>query len=396
MGSSKQESTTETSPWGPAQDALKNILSQAGQLFDKNGGINAEFIDKELADLTPEMQGAIKNLLNNEGMKDFINSSMDSIKTGVSSIGQASGILANLAQGGGNITADQLNKEAEKLYDSELVASQKAQLQKSVQEGVDKNIQGINQRAGAAGGMGSSRAGVAEGVAIGEGQEAFATGAANIENAARQSAYAQALTAAQQNQQTQYGAAGALGSLGTSSGQLGAQLGSLSNALNQNALQGAGILQQQAQNVLNNKWLNAYGKQNAGWDILNKYLGVAGTIGSMGGSSKTEGKGGGNLFSDARLKDDVEVLQEESVTEEGEPIPAFYSWKWNAKAIALFAEQKYEHVPPAFGVIAQELDLTGFERFIVRIPTSVEGLDGSVMMVDYDSLMDYITRVLAV
>lgn len=358
-GSSSQ--TTTSSPWEPAQDILKKLLGDAGKLYDEQGGINAEFINKEIADLTPEMQEAVKGLLNSQGMKDMVNSMQSDIKTGVSGIGQATGILGGLTQQG--ITGEDINKLAGELYDSDTVKSQKESLTKTVQEGLDKNIQGLNQQASSSGGMGSSRAGVAEGVAVGEAADAIAQGSASIENAARQQAYGQALSTLQGNQSTSLGAAGQLGQLGLGSGNLGMSSSQVQNQILQNQLQGAGILQNQNQNILNNNWFNQTGQQQAGWNNINQLLGVAGSIGGMGGSTTTSGgtSGGasglgglltgigavGSLFkpSDTTLKKNVKRKKDKTKTGQAE-----YSWEWNESAKKAVGKSGKES-----GVLAQQV-----------------------------------------
>ncbi|MGL5583772.1 MAG: hypothetical protein ACRDCE_22895, partial [Cetobacterium sp.] len=265
-GGKGQSSTTETNPWGPAKDHLENILQNAGNLFDQQGGINAEWIDKELADLNPEMQQAIKDMISSPGMKDVITGMQNDVQTGVSGIGQATGILGQLAQGGGAITSEKLAEEAKKLYNSELVATQKDQLGQSIDKSLAKNVQGLNQQASGSGNMGSSRAGVAEGVMTGEALTAKAQGEAAIDSAAFDKAMSLAAGNLQANQQSQLGAAGQLGNLGTASGNLNLGIGNMWNQTQQNQLTGAGILQQHQQNMLNNKWFNQQGQQNAGWD----------------------------------------------------------------------------------------------------------------------------------
>lgn len=336
-----QSQTTESSPWKPAQDALEQILKDAGSIYDKNGGINGNWVDKNIADLTPEMQQAMKDLLGSDKMKETIGSLDQSWKQGASGIGQASGMLGGLAQQG--ITSDQINNMAKDLYNQDMVDSQTGQLTKTVQEGLDKNIQGLNQQSSASGNMGSSRAGVAEGVAIGEAADAISSGTSAIQNNASQQAMAGALGTLQGNQSTALGAAGQLGSLGLGSGNLG--LGTLTgqNQILQNQLQGAGIGQNQNQNVANNNWFNQQGQNNAGWDNLSKYMGLAGAIGGMGGSSTTTGgsSAGGlgtmqglvgigstiaGMFSDASMK---KKIKKKGKTKTGEDK---YEWEWNKSA----------------------------------------------------------------
>lgn len=360
FGDKEQSQTTESGPWGPAQDALKDILGSAKDLFDKNGGINGNWIDKNIADLTPEMQQAIKDLTNTQGFKDMAAGVGSAMQQGNQTVGQATGGLGGLAQQG--ITSEDLNKMASDLYDSELVQSQKGQLTQDVQKGLDKNIQGLNQQASAGGNMGSSRAGVAEGVAVGEAGKAIATGSANIENAARQQAYGQAMGTLQGNQSTALGALGqmgqlGLGSIGANSSALG-QMGNLMNQGLQNQLLGAGIGQQHNQNVANNNWFNAQGQANAGWDNLSKYLGIAGSIGGMGGTNTTTGgSSGGTLgnivgmgssimgglgmmgFSDISMKKKIKKKKDGS-----------YEWEWNKSAEKVAGKKGKEK-----GVLAQEI-----------------------------------------
>ncbi|MGL5013544.1 MAG: hypothetical protein ACRC6V_04530 [Bacteroidales bacterium] len=332
--------TTETNPWGPAQDALKKILADAGSIYDEQGGIKGNWVDKEIADLTPEMQQAVKDLLGSDQMKQTIGNITQAGQAGLGSIGQAQGALGGLTQQG--VTGADINKLAGELYDSDMVKSQKEQMGKDIEGGLNKRVQGINQQSAGSGNMGSSRAGVAEGVAIGDASDAYASGAAGIENSARQQAYGQALGTLQGNQSTALGAAGQLGSLGLGSGNMMNNTLTGQNQILQNQLQGAGIGQNQNQNVLNNKWFNQQGQNNAGWDNINKYLGIAGSIGGMGGTQTGSAQQGGigqaqglaglvstgigiaGMFSDASMKKKIKRTGKKTKGGETE-----YEWEWN-------------------------------------------------------------------
>lgn len=381
FGGGSSSSSSESSPWAPAQDALKDILAQAGNLFDQQGGINAEWIDKNIADLTPEMQQAVKDLMGSDSMKETLGTIQQGVQSGISGIGQATGALGGLTQQG--ITSEDINKMAEDLYDSDMVASQKEQLGKDVQAGLAKNVQGINQASAGSGNMGSSRAGVAEGVAIGEASDAIAQGGASIENAARTSAYGQALGTLQGNQSTALGAAGQLGQLGLGAGNLGVSSLTGQNQILQNQLQGALIGQNQNQNVLNNQWFNQQGSANAGWDAINKYLGVAGSVGGMGGTSSSSGGTGSSLggilgmgssiagiagmFSDASLKKNVKATGKKTKGGNKE-----YEWEWNDSAKKRVGKKGKDK-----GVLAQEV--------AKKNPEAVgENKKAGRLMVDYD------------
>lgn len=205
MGGGSKTQTTKTEPWEPAQDALKRILQDAENLYNEKGGINAEWIDREVADLTPEMQGVIKDMLASDEMRTIADNLSASAQPGTEGIATAAGALSAFARGEKEITTDQINKMAQDLYQSDLVKQQKAQLTEDVREGLASNIQALNQQAAATGNMGSSRAGVAEGVATTGAAKAIAQGSASIENAARESAYGQALNTLGANQSAQMG-----------------------------------------------------------------------------------------------------------------------------------------------------------------------------------------------
>lgn len=384
MGSkkpNKQTQTSESKPWAPAIPHLENILNQADKLFNEQGGINKEWLDKELADLTPEMKDTVNNMISNPQFTDLANQFKDVAAGGKGQVDTAGGALQGLIDKG--IGGKDINDLAAELYDNEMVQSQTEQLGKDVQDALGKDIQGLNQRASAAGGMGSSRAGVAQGVATGKAADAMAQGSSNIQNAARQQAYQQAGQTLQGNQNTALSGAGALGSLGM--GQLGmlGQVGNLYQQNLQNQLTGSGILQNQNQNVLDNKWFNQQGQQNVGWDALNKYLGVAGGIGGMGGTNTSTIKGGGgkggglggalgsiagaglggffggtggaqlgmglgggigSLFSDVSLKKNIKRTKKGKNGKESE-----YSWDWNKSA-----EKRVGKKGKESGVLAQQ------------------------------------------
>lgn len=361
MGSKNktQTSTSESKPWAPAIPHLENILNQADKLFDAQGGINKEFINKELADLTPEMKDTVMGMINNPQFTEIANQMKDVAAGGQAGVGQASGVLGGLTQQG--ISGKDINDLAAQLYDSDTVKSQTEQLGKDVQDALGKEIQGLNQRASASGGMGSSRAGVAEGVATGKAADAMAQGSAQIQNAARQQAYGQALGTLQGNQQTALGAAGQLGNLGMG------QLGFLNNAggmLQQdisNKLTGSGILQNQAQMGKDYDWFNKTGQQNAGWDAINKYLGVAGGIGGMGGTTTgtttMPGRSGwetalgiGTTLGGAYLMSDVTTKKNIKRKKKGKGgKESTYEWEWNKSA-----EKRTGAKGKSAGVLAQQ------------------------------------------
>lgn len=366
--SSSQTSTSESKPWETAIPYLKDILANADKLFDSQGGINAEFIDKKLADLTPEMQTAVKDMISSSDFKQLAGNLTQASQEGLGGIGVGANTAKDAASGKLNISSDQINDLAKSLYQGDMVQSQVDQLGKNVREQLKGEIQGVNQQAVGAGSMGSSRAGVAEGVAKGKAADAISSGSAAIQNQAIQDAMNKAMTIAGGNVATQMQGGQNAGQLGLGSGQLQSGLGSIYNQALQNQLQGAGILQNQAQGQADVDWFNKVGQQGAGWDQLSKLLGVVGPIGGMGGSgtqtgTSTGGKqsmfnqmlglgstaggimqGMGSMgWSDASLKKKVKKTGKKGKD-------TTYKWEWNDAA-----EKKLGLKGKAEGVLAQDV-----------------------------------------
>lgn len=387
-----QTSTSESKPWEKAIPYLEKLMQNADKLFDSQGGVNKEFIDKELADLNPEMQSAISNMIESPNFKGLADNITKASQSGLGGIGVGSGVLGDAAQGKLNISSDQINDLAKGLYQGDVVKSQVDQLGKDVNEQLSGQIQGLNQQASAAGGMGSSRAGIAEGVATGKAADAISKGSSDIQNAARMDAYNKAMGIAQGNVGTQMQGAQGAGQLGLGAGQLQSGLGSIYNQMTQNQLQGAGILQNQDQNKLNNQWFNQTGQQNAGWDALGKYLGMMGPVGGMGGTGGQTGtsSGGGQSgfnqllglgstaggimqgmgsmgWSDASLKKKVKRTGNKDGVNT-------YKWEWNDSA-----GKKLGLKGKAEGVLAQ--DVAKSKPNVVKRDSESDKL-----MVDYGAL----------
>ena len=292
----------------------------------------------------------------------------------------------------GGITGQQVNDLASQLYDNDTVKSQVQQLTDDGQKNLDRQVQGLNQSATASGNMGSSRAGVAQGVMTGETNKAIAQGTASIQNSARTTAYNQALGTLQGNQQTNLSAANSLGSLGMNQGQLQASNAGVYQNMLQNQATAANTTQTQAQGQADNQWFNQVGSSNAGWDNLSKYLQTVGSIGGMGGTSNTSGtsqtSGGGagmmgtilgagstgagiigsgaqaGWWSDASMKKNVKKTGK---TKDG---TTTYDWEWNKSG------EKKGMSGKGSGVLAQEL--------AKEKPEAVQKQPDGKLMVDYD------------
>lgn len=386
----KTESKTENNPWAPAQGQLKDILSEAQEQYEKTGGLDGNWIDKQFPDLTPEMKASLSNLASS-GQLNQVADNINKITSGAAgNVNQAGSALGGMTSGG--ITGQQINDLASQLYDSDTVKSQVGNLTEDAMKNYDRQVNQLNQQAGATGNMGSSRAGVAQGVMAGETNKAIARGTADIENAARTSAYQQAMGTLQGNQQTNLSAAGALGQLGMNQGQLQAGNAGIYQNILQNQATAANTTQTQAQGKAENDWFNQMGGANAGWDNLSKYLQMVGSVGGMGGTSNSTGKntasgGGGGLmgtvmglgsvgagiigsgaqagwWSDASMKKNVKKTGK---TKDG---TSTYEWEWNE------AGKKKGMKGKGSGVLAQQV--------AKEKPEAVKKAPDGKLMVDYD------------
>lgn len=381
-----QESKTESNPWGPAQDQLKDILNQAKDQFDKTGGLDGNWIDKQFPGLTDEMKSSLSNMAESGNLGQVADNINQITAGSAGNVNNASNALTGLASGG--VTGQQVNDLAGQLYDSDTVKSQTSQLATDVNKSYNQQVEALNQQAVGSGNMGSSRAGVAQGVMSGKANEALAKGTADIQNSARTNAYNQALGTLQGNQSTNLNAAGQLGQLGMNQGQLQAGNSSIYQQMLGNQNNAAQQGQNQVSGEAANNWFNQTGSANSGWDNLSKYLQVVGSIGGMGGTSNSTGtstaSGGGSGwmnqamglastgagiagslgYSDASMKKNVKKTgKTKSGTNK-------YDWEWNNSA------KKEGMKGKGSGVLAQDV--------AKKDPSAVKKAPSGRLMVDYE------------
>lgn len=396
MGKKSSSQTTtsksESSPWAPAQDQLKDILSQAQEQYEATGGLDGNWIDKTFPDLTDEMKTSLTNLASSGNLTQVANNVNQITSGAADNVSNASSALSGLTSGG--VTGSDINNLASQLYDNDTVNSQIGTLTDNANKNYNKQVQSLNQSATTSGNMGSSRAGVSQGVMAGETNKAIAQGTADIQNTARTNAQSQALSTLQNNQGTNLSAANSLGSLGMNQGQLQANNANIYQTALQNEATAANTTQTQAQAAAENDWFNQVGSSNAGWDNLSKYLSVVGSIGGMGGTTTgtntatTSGGGGlGGTFSsalglgstaagiigsgaqagwwsDASMKKNVKKTGK---TKDG---TSTYDWEWNKEGGEKGMKGK------GSGVLAQQLAKDK--------PEAVSKTPEGKLMVDYD------------
>ena len=194
-GSSKQTTTQKSTNTQKSflldDPKFKNAVSGA------TGDIaNINIMPDELASMPPEEQAALQNLMKGEnydfykGAQGFMsNNGTNLYNSGTGQVNQATDIIQRL-QG---ISPDQMRSMIKENVNTGLLNDQIAGLKSDVNDTVMQNLHGIDQTATSTGNVGSSRAGVMSGVAIGQGAKAVATGTlqlrTNAENTARQDLY---------------------------------------------------------------------------------------------------------------------------------------------------------------------------------------------------------------
>jgi hypothetical protein len=235
----------------------------------------------------------------------------------------------NIMDGGQAISPDDVMGRAQEYVDPAMVqgmVDQNANMLQQTQTGIDTSSV-------ASGNMGSSRTGLAQG-------SASAQASTNLNN--------QMLD--YQNQQ-----------IDRASSELGAE---------RDMYLGAG--ESWGQNEALKSQMD-YGNANAGWDQLQKQLGVAGAIGGMGGSAKGKEQGGGFKFSDKTLKKKIKKIGEMDVKGTDKDIPKYeYEATEEGKKLGM-PDGKQE------GVLAQELKEVK--------PEAVTKVKGK-MAVDYTEVED--------
>lgn len=194
-GSSKQttsQNSTSTQKSFLLDDPkFKNAISAA------TGDIaNINITPDELATMPPEEQAALKNLMQGEdygfykNAQGFMtNNGTNLYNSGTGQVSQATDIIQRLQ----SITPDQMRSMIKDNVNQGLLNDEIAGLKSDVNDAVMQNLHGIDQTATGTGNVGSSRAGIQSGVAIGQGAKAVATGTiqlrTNAENTARQDLY---------------------------------------------------------------------------------------------------------------------------------------------------------------------------------------------------------------
>lgn len=253
FGGGSQSTTVKVRPDQRVEDILKNIVSQAGTMT--NG---QQFIQQQLAGLTPTQQAALQNMIGSGTLNQINNTYSPLTQQG---LGQMESISNNLKQLSNSSIGAQDVKDYQSSLQNSALAKATAAAPSNVSLGNGQASDSL-RRSGAVGAQRTSAL-----TNLNRQQNAANMGIANLQ--------------AGQNFQrgilgTQSGLAGRNLSLGASGTQAGQQ--AIQNQLN------AGNIMQQQQNAQNNMdWQNQLGSQMFGWNQLNNQLNVLNQVSPMAG-----------------------------------------------------------------------------------------------------------------
>lgn len=291
-GGGNSSPITETNPWAPTVGMGEDILGMAQDLFDKQGGIEGNWIDFQGPGVNNNMQGAWDKLAESGALTSAGNQMM---QTGQQMSGQLGAALEALKKGSQDITTyDVQSTRDDYLKDKEkYLASNDKAIQNQLNKSIASSTNQIYGAAAGQGGVGSSRSQLAVGQASGD----LASNAQSLMAQERSKAYDQAMNQANNqlsgNRQAQMAAAQAgLGAVGQGMNYMQQGAGLHNQAIG-NQLQ-AGLNQYQIgmeQAQIN--YQNAIGAQNAGWQNLGMLNNLVSGWTSAGCTSQVKDPSGG-------------------------------------------------------------------------------------------------------
>lgn len=293
----KTTTKTKSEPWKPQGAALENVFGAAKDIYgrqkgtpfyqgDLHAGINP--LTQQGIDQTGAYtggQGAQAAGQVGSASSRMLGASDDYLKSIGAFYGRANGDPT-----GDNI--DAAGRYADNPYITGQIDAVGSDIRRNLSEGI---MPSIDREATANGGINSSRAGVAEGIAMRGGQEALTQAAAGI----RSDAYNRGLDRAEGARGTNLSAMGqAAGLYGNATGQgfAGASQGQQMNLQLLDSMVRAGqISQEDAQREMDTNYARWQGEDTRDTDLLSRYYGIVGSN-NWGGTSTATAKGGPGIL----------------------------------------------------------------------------------------------------
>ncbi|EGW0579062.1 hypothetical protein JGH65_004232 [Salmonella enterica] len=293
--STKTTEDTKNSNWLANNKEYTALVNQG-----ISQGANMTIPDLQLADYGQGWYSAINNLTNGVDLSGYQDATQymndlgqNQLNSGLALQGQAQGMLSKFA----NMSQADYQKGYQSEYNSDLVKEQIAGMTSDVNDWYNGAVSNLNTSAAGSGNMGSSRAGVAQGVLGGQAAKAISSGSTAYRTAEEQAASQryQAYLGYQQQGASQL-ANLAQGQISNGSNFYNQGMsyysqynqGFLQNQ--QNAINGQSLLQQQQQNKLNIAYQNNLQSQSpalANLGYMNQFLGPIANYSTTGSKTTT-------------------------------------------------------------------------------------------------------------
>lgn len=358
-GEAKGSSSQTKNPYAPTKEASDLLIGDMIPAYDQSrqaiaGGSPEQFV----AGFNPEQQAAMQNLIDSKWLQPGMDAAQGMIGQGQGMVNTGVAGWGDIASGANQIGVDQDIYDS--FYNEDLITGQLDAIGSDINRNLnERDLLNIDRKFSGIGGSGSSRAGIAEGVAIRGAQDQMGDISAQIRTNAHQKANQAALATSAQRQQAQANAFNNL--LGSGMGMQQYGIGT-----------GAALGQQGATNALNASTLEQQQRQaeiqgqleKMQWDSQMPFMPInqanqalmpwASGFGTSSGTSKQDDNQGllgklapyaglaASFMSDKRLKTNIKQLGEVF----GLP---YYKWDWTDEAKEIVGDQG------TFGWIAQEV-----------------------------------------
>ncbi|EGN9856580.1 hypothetical protein IS360_003601 [Salmonella enterica] len=263
-------------------------------------GANMSIPDLQVADYGTGWYNAANNLTNGVDLSGYQDATQymndlgqNQLNSGLALQGQAQGMLAKFA----NMTQEEYQKGYQSEYNSDLVKEQIAGMTSDVNDWYNGAVSNLNVNAAGSGNMGSSRAGVAQGVLGGQAAKAISSGSTQLRTAEEQAASQryQAYLGYQQQGASQLAnlAQGQISNGANFYNQGMSYYGAYNQGYlqnQQNAINVGAMMQQQQQNQLNVAYQNNLTAQSpalARLGYMNQFLGPIANYSTTGSKTTT-------------------------------------------------------------------------------------------------------------
>ena len=288
--------TTKSDPWAPQGDALKSIFNSAGALYESKAG-TPWYTGDLYANMDPTTAQAIQSMLQySQGQGASSANKLTSTGAQLTDPAALQGAIGNYASAASADPTEANIKAATAYANNPAVDGMIDAASRDVTRNLyESAIPGIDRSASASGNINSSRAGVAQGIAMRGAQDQIGDISANIRGAA----YHKGLSLAEGARSTN------LSALGQTAGLYGSALGQGASALQAgnslamgnmgSAIDASQLYQKDAQGQLDADFQTWQGNDTRAQDLLDNYYKVIGAN-NWGGTQTSTQKSSGSIL----------------------------------------------------------------------------------------------------